>query len=172
MGLTADIDIVQELLTLMGPQALELTISKEALNKRSMTKSYNSTDCEADVSSYNSKSQRSDSVKASDKQSERIYEYLRKGGSKREKDESEDSENNEKGAEFVGYDGSGSEGSAGSTEETFLQAIQSDLSKLKIDEDEELTPQASRKKNSVNTKAEKKLEQRELIKAQKSKRLE
>jgi hypothetical protein len=56
MGLTADIDIVQELLTLMGPQALELIISKEALNKRSMTKNYNSTDCEADISSYNSKS--------------------------------------------------------------------------------------------------------------------
>ena len=56
MGLTPDIDIVQELLTLMGPQALELTISKETLNKRSMTKSYGTTDCEADVSSYNSRS--------------------------------------------------------------------------------------------------------------------
>lgn len=55
MGLTPDIDIVQELLTLMGPQALE-PISREALNKRSMTKSYNTTDCEADVSSYNSRS--------------------------------------------------------------------------------------------------------------------
>jgi len=56
MGLTPDLDIVQELLTLMGPQALELTISKETLNKRIMTKSYNTTDCEADISSYNSRS--------------------------------------------------------------------------------------------------------------------
>ena len=40
----------------------------------------------------------------------------------------------------MGYDGSGSEGSA---EETFLKSIQSDLSKLKLDSDEELTPSKS-----------------------------
>jgi hypothetical protein len=55
MGLTPDIDIVQDLLTLMGPQALELKVSKEALNTR-VHKAYASSDCEADVSSYNSKS--------------------------------------------------------------------------------------------------------------------
>lgn len=56
MGLTPDIDIIQELYTLMGPQALELAVSKETLNKRGMSKHYTSTDCEADVSSYNSRS--------------------------------------------------------------------------------------------------------------------
>jgi|TARA_B110000285_G_C15127523_1_gene621263 hypothetical protein len=34
MGLTPDFDIVQELLSLMGPQALELTISNEAYKHR------------------------------------------------------------------------------------------------------------------------------------------
>lgn len=68
------------------------------------------------MSSYTSKSQRSDSVKASDKQSERIYEYLRKGGSKREKDSSE----SDKGDQFEGYAGSGSDES---NEENFLESI-------------------------------------------------
>jgi hypothetical protein len=41
MGLTSDFDIVQELLSLMGPEALELTISNEAFKNRNSSGSKN-----------------------------------------------------------------------------------------------------------------------------------
>ena len=63
MGLTPDFDIVQEILSLMGPQALELTISNEAFKNRNTQNTKNKfypsssgTDCDADVSSQYSKS--------------------------------------------------------------------------------------------------------------------
>ena len=62
MGLEPDMDIVNELLTLMGPDALELTINKDHLTKENISAAsssfggYNGTDCDADVSSYTSRS--------------------------------------------------------------------------------------------------------------------
>lgn len=56
MGVTPDIDIVQELLTLMGQEALELTISKEQAGAASSSYGHTATDCDADVSSYTSRS--------------------------------------------------------------------------------------------------------------------
>ena len=98
MGVTPDIDIVQELLTLMGQEALELTISKEQAGAASSSYGHTATDCDADVSSYTSRSQRSDIV---DKNTDDIYKYLcktqakkdqRKASGKEESSEESDSE--------------------------------------------------------------------------------
>ena len=84
MGLVPDLDIVQELLTLMGPEALELTISKEQIRTNSNQKinSYHApllSGNEGDQSSCASRSQRSHS----DEQSKKILQYLKKKEKKR-----------------------------------------------------------------------------------------
>jgi len=61
MGLLPDQDIVTEMLSLMGPEALELTISKESIESNKKINIYSDGGADADVSSVNSKSQRSES---------------------------------------------------------------------------------------------------------------
>jgi len=81
MGLIPDEDIVLEMLSLMGPEALELTVSLDSIsNKTKSTKHVmfvSDTGCDADESSVTSKSLQSSNI-GHDKQSEKIFNILLK----------------------------------------------------------------------------------------------
>jgi len=76
MGLLPDEDIVSEMRNLIGPEALELTISRDSIinNKKKVMFSFNDSGLEGDESSVNSKSQ----SERTDKHSEHLFKMMEK----------------------------------------------------------------------------------------------